>query len=187
MKNEIEIIHLVAEGSAQALTLLYNLYSEKIYNTALSYTKNVEDAEEITQDVFVKIYKGASSFKGSSSLNTWVYRIAVNTSLNYLKKKNRFIFFKNTLSISHSIDFKHPGVLLENKENAAALYKAMDYLPNKQKTAFILSFIEELPRQEVADIMKTSLKAVESLLQRAKKNMRSELEKMYPHRRKSKK
>lgn len=63
----------------------------------------------------------------------------------------------------------------------------IEYLPDNQKTAFILSFIEELPRQEVADIMETSLKAVESLLQRAKTNMRLKLEKIYPHRRKSKK
>jgi RNA polymerase sigma-70 factor (ECF subfamily) len=91
------------------------------------------------------------------------------------------------LNTSGNFEFEHPGVLLENKENAASLYKAMECLPNSQKTAFILSYIEELPRQEVADIMETSLKAVESLLQRAKSNMRSELEKSYPNRRKSKK
>lgn len=187
MRNEIEIIQALAGGNEQALAVLYNLYSEKIYNTALSYTKSTEDAEEITQDVFVKVYKNASKFKGESSLNTWIYRITVNTSLNYLKKKNRFIFFKNSLSKSKNIDFEHPGVLLENKERAAALYKAIDCLSDNQKTAFILSFIEELPRREVADIMEVSLKAVESLLQRAKKNMRVELQKIYLHRRNSQK
>ncbi|GAB5554839.1 MAG: RNA polymerase sigma factor [Saprospiraceae bacterium] len=187
MRNEIEIIQALAHGDDQALKVLYKLYSGKIYNTALSYTKNVEDSEEITQDVFVKIYKGAASFKGESSLNTWIYRIAVNTSLNYIKKKNRFTFFKNTLIRPPTIDFEHPNVLLENKEKAAVLYKVVDGLPNKQKTAFILSYIEELPRQEVANIMKTTLKAVESLLQRAKKNMRPELEIIYLHQRQSKK
>lgn len=187
MRNEIEIIQALAHGDDQALKVLYKLYSGKIYNTALSYTKNVEDSEEITQDVFVKIYKGAASFKGESSLNTWIYRIAVNTSLNYIKKKNRFTFFKNTLIRPQSIDFEHPNVLLENKEKAAVLYKVVDGLPGNQKTAFILSYMEELPRQEVANIMKTTLKAVESLLQRAKKNMRPELEKIYLHQRQSKK
>lgn len=187
MKCEIEIIQSIANEDKKALGLLYELYSERIYNTALSYTKNREEAEEITQDVFIKVYKNAATFKGKSSVKTWVYRITVNTSLNYLRKKNRFTFFKKTLPASQSIDFEHPGVLLENKENAAALYKAMNCLPNNQKTAFILSYIEELPRQEVADVMETTLKAVESLLQRAKKNMRLELEKIYPYRRKSKK
>lgn len=186
MRSEIEIIQAVADGEEQAIAILYNLYAEKIYNTALNYTEKVEDAEEITQDVFMKIYKSAATFKGNSSVNTWIYRIVVNTSLNYLKKKNRFTFLKYILP-NQSIDFEHPGVILENKENAAALYKAMDCLSNNQKTAFILSYLEELPRQEVADIMETSLKAVESLLQRAKKNMRSELQIIYPHRRKLKK
>lgn len=151
----------------------------------MSYTKNQEDAEEITQDVFVKLHKNAPSFRGDSSLRTWLYRITINTSLNHIKKKNRFVLFKKTLGAQHT-DFNHPGVLLEQKENAATLYKAMDSLPDSQKTAFILSYIENLPRQEVADIMQTSLKAVESLLQRAKKNMRLELEKLYHNRRKSK-
>ncbi|MEM8524167.1 MAG: RNA polymerase sigma factor [Bacteroidota bacterium] len=187
MQNDFDLIQAISNKEEQAFATLYNLYSEKIYNTALSYTKKEEDAEEITQNVFIKIYKSAATFKENSSVNTWIYRIVVNTSLNYLKKKNRLTLFKNSLTNAQTIDFEHPGVLLENKENAAALYQAMDALPNNQKTAFILSYIEELPRQEVANIMETSLKAVESLLQRAKKNMRSELEKIYPHRRKSKK
>ena len=80
-------------------------------------------------------------------------------------------------------DFEHPGVLLENKENAKALFKVIDTLPETQKTAFILSYIEDMPRQEVADVMETSLKAVESLLQRAKGNLKKKIENMYPHRR----
>ncbi|MEM6319513.1 MAG: RNA polymerase sigma factor, partial [Bacteroidota bacterium] len=180
MKNDFEIIQAIADRKERALAALYDLYAEKVYNTALSYTKKVADAEEITQDVFVKIYQNATSFQGKSSVSTWIYRIAVNISLNYLKKKNRFTFFKQNLNDAPTTNFVHPGVLLENKENAATLYQVMDGLPDNQKTAFILSYIEELPRQEVADIMETSLKAVESLLQRAKKNMRIALEKIYP-------
>ena len=187
MDKESEIIKAIANGDKKVFPILYERFSDKVYNTALSYTKNIEDAEEITQDVFIKIYKSAATFKGNSTLNTWIYRIAINTSLNYLKKKNRFAFFKSSLTSSQSVDLEHPGVLLEQKENAAMLYKVIDCLPDNQKTAFILSFIEDLPRQEVANIMEISLKAVESLLQRAKKNMRSELEKLYPNRRKTKK
>jgi len=83
LKSETEIIQAIAEGSERVLAMLYSRYSEKIYNTALSYTKSVEDAEEITQNVFLKIYKSAAKFKGKSSLNTWIYRITINTSLNY--------------------------------------------------------------------------------------------------------
>lgn len=187
LEKDIQILQAVVTGKSQAFKLLYEGYADRVYNTALSYTKNVEDAEEITQDVFVKVFKKASTFKGDAALSTWLYRITVNTSLNYLKKQNRFAVFKNTFKVSKNIEFEHPGVLLENKEQAACLFKAMDCLPASQKTAFILSYIEDLPRQEVANIMETSLKAVESLLQRAKRNMRSELAKIYPHHRRFKK
>lgn len=185
--NEKQIIQEIVKRNKKAFEVFYNRFSAKVYNTALSYAKDVADAEEITQDVFVKIHKSAASFKGDSSIETWVYRITINTSLNYLKKKNRFTLFKRTYPNTKSIDFNHPGVLLERKEKAAMLFKVMDSLSDRQKTAFILSYIECLPRQEVADIMETSLKAIEALLQRAKQNLRLKLEKTSPNQRKSQK
>ncbi|MCB0633508.1 MAG: RNA polymerase sigma factor [Saprospiraceae bacterium] len=184
MSQEIQLLRAIAEGDRRAFRELYALYNRKVYNTALSYAQKETDAEEITQDVFTKIFRHAASFKGASSVSTWVYRITVNTCLNYIKKKKRMAFLTFGSTIDHPPDFDHPGILLEKKENAAILFKAIDTLPDNQKTAFILSFVEELPRQEVADIMELSLKAVESLLQRAKNNLRIKLEKQYPNRRK---
>ncbi len=182
-----QILQSIANGHRTAFRQLYALYSEKVYNTALSYAKNVEDAEEITQDIFAKIHQNAAKFQGKSSVSTWVYRITVNTSLNHLRRKKRFSFLKFREPSIDIPNFEHPGVLLEHKENAQTLFRVMDKLPNSQKTAFILSYIEELPRKEVANIMEVSLKAVESLLQRAKQKMRLELGKIHPNRRKRKK
>jgi RNA polymerase sigma-70 factor (family 1) len=187
LNNEQELIQAIINGDKHAFAALYKAYSDKVYNIAISYTKNAESAQDITQDVFVKIYKYAAKFNWDSALNTWIYRIVVNTCLNYIKKQNKLSIVDDTPTENQSVDFNHPGVLIENKENAAILYQVLGKLPNSQKTAFILSYIEELPRQEVADIMETSLKAVESLLQRAKTNMRNELGNLYPHRRKLKK
>lgn len=163
---------------------MYERFSEKVYNTAISYSQNEKDAEEITQDVFTKVFRYAAKFEGKSAVSTWIYRIAVNTSLNHIKKKKRFSFLQFGETNTDRPDFEHPGILLEKRESAKTLFKVIDTLPNNQKTAFILSFVEELPRQEVADVMEVSLKAVESLLQRAKKNLRVRLEKLYPNRRK---
>lgn len=187
LKNEKDIIVAIANGDREAFRSLYDSFSGKVYNTALSYLKNIEEAEEVTQDVFSKIFRYAANFKGDASLNTWIYRITVNTSLTYLNKRKRFSFLPLKQNSSLHTNFEHPGVLLENKEDAKLLYEVIDSLPDSQKTAFILSYIEGLPRQEVADIMENSLKAVESLLMRAKKNMRTKLEKSYPNRRKRKK
>ena len=94
-----------------------------------------------------------------------------------MKKNNRFSFFKLGQPEKSIPDFEHPGILLEKKEDAKLLFLEIKTLPVSQQTAFILSLIEGLPRQEVADIMETTLKAVESLLQRAKKNLRTKLRK----------
>ena len=186
MSNSFNLINSIASGDRKAFHELYELFCDKVYNTALSYSQNEQDAEEIAQDVFTNIFRNASKFKGDAAVSTWIYRITVNTSLNFIKRKKRFAFLKVGKPDIDKPDFEHPGVLLENKENAVVLFGAIDMLPDSQKTAFILSFVEELPRQEVADIMNISLKAVESLLQRAKKNLRVKLEKWYPHRRKNK-
>lgn len=181
MRNEIDIIRAIASGSANALAELYEMYADKVHNTALSYSKNFEDAEDITQDVFLKVHRSAAQFKGRSSVSTWIYRIAVNTSINHINSRKKSKSFENHSEQTDQIEFNHPGVILEQKENANILFKVIDCLPERQKTAFILSYVEFLPRLEVAEIMEISLKAVESLLQRAKSNMRSDLEKYKPN------
>ncbi len=192
--DEKDYIVQIIKGNEEAFQKLYELYSSKVYNTIISYTKNEEDAEEVLQDVFVTIYNSASTFRLESSVSTWIYRIAVNKSLDFLRKKNstkRFGIFtslykKDSGEIIHeSVDFIHPGIKLENKEDSQLLFKAMDSLPENQKTAFILTQIEGLSQQDAADIMKVSRKAVESLLQRSKANLKKDLEKYYPNRGKS--
>lgn len=184
MKLDQQIISAIAKGDRKAFKLLYDRYHVMVYNTALNFTKNVEDAEEVLQDVFVKVHFNASKFRQDSTLSTWIYRITINQSLTTIKTKKRKINTNPIHSNMEEVDFVHPGVILENKENAITLYKVMDELPTSQKSAFILSYIEGLPRKEVAEIMEVTLKSVESLLQRAKSNLRKNLENTYPNRRK---
>ncbi len=186
MSIDKNIIIAIASGDREAFRQLYALLSEKVYNTALSFVQVEADAEEVTQDVFTSVFRNAAKFKGDADTSTWIYRITVNTSLNHLKRKKRFSFLQLDATNRDQPDFEHPGVLLENKEKAKYLFKAIEQLAETQKTAFILSYIEGLPRQQVADIMEISLKAVESLLQRGKANLREKLRKMYPERRKKK-
>lgn len=151
-----------------------------MYNTALGYLQNVEDAEEIVQDVFLTIYEKAHTFKGNAKVSTWMYRITVNKSLNHIDKRKRRPIANHEVQEYQQVDFEHPGVLLENQENAKILFSTIDTLIENQKTAFILSYVEGLPQQEVAEIMETSLKSVESLLQRAKTNLKKKLISLYP-------
>lgn len=156
------------------------LYKDKVYNTVIVYLQNTVEAEEITQDVFLTIYEKADTFKGNSKVSTWVYRIAVNKALNQLEKRKRHALSANEVKEHHRVDFIHPGIQLENQEKAQFLFSAINKLSENQKTAFILSYVEGLPRQEVANIMKTTLKAIEGLLQRAKAQLRKHLISIYP-------
>lgn len=182
-----DLLAAVSQGDKIAFQQLYERFSAKVYSTALSYAQQEQEAEEIVQDVFVKIFRKAHQFKGNSAVSTWIYRITVNTALSHIQSSKKRFFWQSLEQIPNVESFYHPGISLENKENAQQLYAAIQHLPDRQKTAFILSFIEELPQQEVADIMQTSLKGIEALLQRGKKNLRETLKKWYPDRGKKKK
>jgi len=150
--------------------------------------QNTSLAEDITQDVFISVFKTISSFNGKCTLSTWVYRITINKSIDYIRaeqRRLRWLTFSAAKPLEGSDfgesarNFDHPGIILEQKTQAKYLFNAINQLPQNQKTAFILAYIEDLPQQEIADIMNTSLKAVESLLQRAKKHLREKLGAIY--------
>ena len=146
-------------------------------NTALGMVQDETAAEDITQEVFVTVYKTILSFREGASIATWIYRITVNKCLDHLRAKRRKPgFFSSTQPESHlASDFVHPGVMAEQRDNAKRLFNAIDRLPENQKTAFVLTYVEELPQKEVAEVLAISVKAVESLLQRAKSNLRKML------------
>lgn len=156
------------------LELLYEKHVKQVYNLALQYVQNVNDAEEITQDVFLAAHKSLDKFRSESNHSTWLYRITINKSLDFLKakrRKKRFFWFTGELTENDSIEFEHPGVLIENKEETAFIFSCINELPDNQKTALILNKIERLSLAEIAGIMELSPKAVESLVQRAKTNL----------------
>ncbi|NHM06901.1 RNA polymerase sigma factor [Flavobacterium sp. CYK-4] len=170
---------------------LYNQHHIMVYNLALHYLQNIEDAEEITQDVFVQAYHALESFKAQSSLKTWLYRITINKCLDFIKHKNSqkrfFIFGRKSQSETeylNSSNFEHPGILLENQEKAAQLYAAINKLSENQKTAFILSKIDGLSNPEIAEVMQLSVSSVESLIFRAKTALKEKLSIMFENYRK---
>jgi len=170
---------------------IYNQYKVLVYNVALHYLQNVEDAEEITQDVFVQVHNSLDSFNKKSSLKTWIYRITINKSLDFIKHKNsakRFFIFgkksENKSELNNISTFEHPGIALENKENAAILFKVINELTENQKTAFILSKLDGLSNPEISEIMNVSISSVESLVFRAKSTLREKLNNKFENYRK---
>ena len=170
---------------------IYNEYKVLVYNVVLQYLQNMEDAQEVTQDVFIQVQQSLDQFQNKATLKTWIYKIAINKSLDHLKYKSRkkrfFIFGAKSdteKEIQNTSNFEHPGVLLEDQENAAILFSAINELNDAQKTAFLLSKLDGLGNAEIAAIMEVSISAVTSHLFRAKKILREKLEKKFENFRK---
>jgi RNA polymerase sigma-70 factor, ECF subfamily len=180
-----ELIVLVLDGNQEAFKSLVDQYKAKIFRTCIGFVHNKEDAEELTQDVFVRVYQSLDHFKGSSSFSTWIYRIAVNSSLNHIRKQKRSGFL---LRLEHVIGFgmsdgnaagmKHsesPEKMMIDEERNQYLYKAIDSLPENQRIAFTLSKYDEMSQRDIANVMQITEGAVEALLQRAKANLQKKL------------
>ena len=187
MADDRGLIQGLKDQRPVALKDFLEQYQERVYNTALSFVKDVSDAEELSQDVFLTVWNSISGFKEESSLSTWVYRITVTKSLDLIRsrqRKKRFAFLTSLTTIRneikyHPVNWVHPGILQENKEKAAYLFGAIDQLPDNQKIAFTLSKLEQLSQKEIAEVMQIKEGAVESLIQRAKQNLRKYLEGIY--------
>ena len=172
------------QGDEKAFRALYEQTKTRVFNTALSYVRSQEEAEEITQDVFVDVFRVVSGFRAEAGIMTWLYRITVNKSLDLLKHKKRqkrfafltSLFDAQTGEVVHEpTDFVHPGVALEQQENATILFRAIDKLADKQKTAYLLTRVDGLSNSEAANVMAVSVGALESLLQRGNANLKKHL------------
>lgn len=176
--HEFELIRSILDGNQQDFKLLIKKYEANVFRTAIGFLHNKQDAEDITQDVFIKVYQSLSSFSGKAAFSTWLYRITVNTSLNYLRKKKRrgfWIGLSDLLQIP-SKDKPAETIITEHSEKVI-IQQAIAKLPEKQRLAFVLSRYEGLPQRQVAEIMQTSEGAVEQLILRAQNNLKIKLEK----------
>jgi RNA polymerase sigma-70 factor (ECF subfamily) len=184
--DERILIDQLKKGEESAFRTIVEKWQDMVYNTALGIVQNAEDAEDISQEAFVQVYQSIHSFKGESKFSTWLYRITIAKALDHerrKKRKKRFAVVKKILGNAEDEallpDFQHPGVEFDKKENAAILFNAIKELPENQRIAFTLHKVEGLSYQEVSDVMKTSVSSVESLMHRAKGNLKKLLENYY--------
>ncbi|GAA4338727.1 RNA polymerase sigma factor [Flaviaesturariibacter amylovorans] len=165
---------------------LVALYQDRIYNTVLGLVQRAEDAEDLTQEVFIKVWQGIGSFNEAAQLFTWIYRIAVTAALDHLRQQGRqkrggFLvsLFSRHAEDPDAPDFHHPGVAAEQREHSALLFRAIRALPEQQRAAFVLQKLEGLGQAEIAAVLGTTVSAVESLLHRAKQNLRKQIERRF--------
>ena len=186
--EDTELVSRIKDGYFDAFQVLVEKYQHRVINTCFGFLKNKEDAEDITQEVFIEVYKSLSGFREDSKLSTWIYRIAVTRSLDYIRRQGRK---KRELRSQHKADFDDqekrlaapfsngPEVRFTNRERANILRNAVDSLPQNQRIVITLNKYEGFSSEEIGEIMGMSLSAVEGLIHRAKKNLKKILTRYY--------
>ena len=183
--SDNEIITSILGGDNNQFRFLVEKYQQLVFRTCMGFLHDKDDAEDLTQDIFISAYKSLNTFKGKSAFSTWLYRIAVNASLNSVRKRsgNPFLARIGLLPGSDKemdipisdFDPEDPENILIRQEHSKWIQDALDSLPENQRTAIVFSKYDDLPQREIAVIMKTTEGAVEALIQRAKKNLREKL------------
>jgi RNA polymerase sigma-70 factor (ECF subfamily) len=182
--QEETIIDLLRMGDERAFRLVYDQNQKTVINICYRFVRNREAAEDLTQEVFLEVFRSIRQFRKDSRLSTWIYRIATTRSIDYVrgrkaKKRSGFLTsFSDDVAIKENLtvnDRANPEKSVTDEEARQILYRAIDELPENQRIAFVLGKHEGLSHKEIAEILDTSLSAVESLVHRAKKNLEKKL------------
>lgn len=174
-KDDATLLAHVAEGSHHAFAMLVERHATRFYRLAYRYVADKDTAEDIVQDAFVKLWENPAAWnphKGAQ-FTTWFYRIVVNQCLDWQKKKRPLPLIEG---MDAPDDTRPQDEQLALTRQQQALEKAIRALPERQQTALNLCFYEELSNQQAADIMGVGLKALQSLLMRAKANLKQVLD-----------
>ena len=183
--NELWLVEQSRKGDVDAFEKLIKDYKKTAYNIALRVLRNVEDAEDASQEALIKVYKSIQNFNMQSSFKSWLYRIVVNTCIDFKRKKNI-----NAVSIDENIDLggnkefqreiaddsNNPDILIEKNFNNKLINDAVGKLEDDFKTIIILRDIQGFSYSEISEILSCNLGTVKSRLNRARKSLKEILE-----------
>ncbi len=182
-----ELLRRVRLGNKHAFEVLIHRHQRSILNFIFHFMGNQADAEDLTQEVFLRVWKSAGKYKPDAKFTTWLYKIATNLCIN----KQRAIRIRRLFALSRyqeqrqdskdafitgaGVDLLTPEKRLIDSEQSVQLLNALNALPTSQRLAIVLKIYDEMSYQEIAQIMDRTVAAVDSLLIRAKKNLRKKL------------
>ena len=186
-REDVQLVEEVLGGNQLSFQLLVERYQDRIFALSRHYTKSAVEVEDIVQDTFLKAYRRLETFQRQSSFSTWLYRIAVNTCLDFLKRRGRSPVQtvedpELTGSAAARPDAARfaPEAGLEREEIARITHEALDELPEIFRTVLVLREFEELAYQDIADMLGISIGTVESRLFRARARFKDAVLRLYP-------
>jgi len=176
---EADLVARAKEGDEQAFAALFELHKRRIYSLCLLMTKDVCEAEDLTQDAFIQVFRRLATFRGDSAFSTWLYRIAVNTVLMRLRRRRpQQVSFDAPISTESSAvprEFGQQDPQLSGTVDRIVLRRAVEELPKGCRTIFLLHEVEGYQHHEIAQMLKCSVGNSKSQLHKAKIKMREML------------
>lgn len=162
--SETDLIRGCIDGDRQMQKMLYQIYSSKMYGVCLRYSENVDDANDILQEGFIKVYKNINKFRSEGSFEGWIRRIFINTSIEHFRKKIKF----NNISEVQENTIEDESIDVFNSLSANDIIKVIDQLSPGYKAVFNMHVIEGYSHKEIADILGITEGTSKSQLARAK-------------------
>ncbi|WP_019668713.1 RNA polymerase sigma factor [Eudoraea adriatica] len=160
---------------AKAFEVLINTYKERLYWHIRRIVLNHDDTDDVLQNTFIKIFRNIDKFKGGSKLYSWMYRIATNEALTFLKAKSKKLGVSNDELQERMVDNLQADVYFEGDEIQLKLQKAIALLPEKQKLVFNMKYFEELKYDEISEILETSIGGLKASYHLAVKKIEASL------------
>ncbi|MFD2823244.1 RNA polymerase sigma factor [Lacinutrix iliipiscaria] len=167
------LIHRIMNGDTQVFAVLVDRYKDLVFTLALRMMKNREEAEEVSQDTFIKVFKSLKKFKGDSKFSTWIYRIAYNTSLDRLKSHKRK---QQTVEINEFTEHQVKTIddalnMMEVQERQQAIQDCLQLLPSEDCALLTLYYFEELSLEEISKVVNLKANNVKVKLFRSRKKL----------------
>jgi RNA polymerase sigma-70 factor, ECF subfamily len=177
-ESERGVVEACQNGSREAFRTLFVTYKDRVYSIALRYSGNESAAMDITQDVFVKLFSRIIEFRGEASFESWLYRLVVNSCLDYRRKASRLVPLLEEVSQRLFVSKEDPTRNLERSEIGRRVQEAVAKLPPNLRMAIVLRYTEELSYEEIAGVFGISKGTVASRLNRAHKDLARRLSHM---------
>lgn len=180
MSAEKDLVRRAKRGDISAFEDLISGYEKKVYNTAYRFFNNAEDAMDVSQEIFIKVFTSLRRFREDSSFSTWLYRIAVNTCIDFLRKKKEDVLpIKEEIVMDDRTELgfhtELPEEFVEKQEAKQAIMKAISTLPEEQRICIILRDVQGFSYTEISDILSCSLGTVKSRLCRGRRALKENL------------
>lgn len=180
--DEKTLVKELKRGNEDAYRFLISTYGRKIYRLIAGIVKNPDEAEELTQEVFIKVFEKVKDFRGDSTLSTWLYRVAFNTALSHMRKKRsrkdttQLSQYDSVEEVSGYLEEGRAEESIERKERSEIVMKALQLLPPSYKIALILKDLEGLSVEEVAKTLKLTEGGAKARIHRGRLMLKKKIE-----------